>query len=248
MSRIVLTAASRVGCVRSNNEDMVLAYDKFIRSEAYHTEFMTENTDRFVMALADGMGGHRAGEVASADVLANLQYFVKDLPVGLSVGEFNEMMMVWLDSVNQMISSKGQVDSSLLGMGTTLVGVAYYNGKYFWMNCGDSRLYRLRDGKLSQMSTDHSLNTLQGEKRHSNVITNCIGAGCKNSFIDMYEFTDDFLQGDVYMLCSDGLTDMVPDAEVERLMLEGASANRLCEEAIEAGGYDNVSVLVFSVM
>ncbi|MBR1548220.1 MAG: serine/threonine-protein phosphatase, partial [Prevotella sp.] len=64
MSRIVLTAASRVGCVRTNNEDMVLAYDKFIRSDAYRTEFDTRNSDRFVVAVADGMGGHNAGEVA----------------------------------------------------------------------------------------------------------------------------------------------------------------------------------------
>lgn len=248
MSRIVLTAASRVGCVRSNNEDMVLAYDKFVRSEAYHTELMTENVDRFVIALADGMGGHRAGEVASADTLANLHFFINDLPKGLSVSEFNEMMVVWLESVNQMIASKGHVDSSMAEMGTTLVGVAFFNKKYYWMNCGDSRLYRLRQGKMTQISTDHSLNTIQGEKRHSNVITNCIGAGCKNSYLDLYEFTDDFLSGDVYLLCSDGLSDMISDAEIESLLIEGASANRLCEAAIEAGGYDNVSACVFSVM
>ena len=146
MSRIVLTAASRVGCVRSNNEDMILAYDKFVRSEAYQTEFMTENTDRFVIALADGMGGHLAGEVASAETLENLRFFINDLPKGLSSCEFNEMIMVWLDSVNKMISSKGLVDPSLSEMGTTLVGVTYYSGKYYWMNCGDSRLYRFRNG------------------------------------------------------------------------------------------------------
>ena len=109
-------------------------------------------------------------------------------------------------------------------------------------------MYRLRDGKLTQLSTDHSLNTLKGEKRHSNVITNCIGAGCKNSYLDMYEFTDDFLQGDTYMICSDGLSDMIYDDQIESLMQDGASANRLCEAAIEAGGYDNVSACVFSVM
>ena len=248
MSRIVLTAASRVGCVRSNNEDMVLAYDKFVRSEAYQTEFMTENSDRFVIALADGMGGHQAGEVASADTLANLQFFINDLPKGLSSSEFNEMIVVWLDSVNKMISSKGLVDPSLSEMGTTLVGVTYYNGKYYWMNCGDSRLYRLRNGHLTQISEDHSLNNAQGIKKHSNVITNCIGAGCKSSFIDFYEFTDDFLQGDVYMICSDGLNDMVKDADIESLLAKGASANLLCEAAIEAGGYDNVSACVFTVM
>ena len=78
MSRIVLTAASRIGCVRSNNEDMVLAFDKLLRSDAYKTEFMTENTDRFIVAIADGMGGHNAGEVASEEVLSNLQLFIND--------------------------------------------------------------------------------------------------------------------------------------------------------------------------
>ena len=247
MSRIVLTAASRVGCVRSNNEDMVLAYDKFVRSEVYQTEFMTENTNRFVIAVADGMGGHNAGEVASVDALANLQYYINDLPQGLSSMEFNEMMIVWLDSINKMITSKGMADPSMLEMGTTLVGIIYYGGKYYWMNCGDSRLYRYRDGHLKQLSTDHSLKTVNGEKKHSNIITNCIGGGCKTSYLDLYEFSADFLEGDTYILCSDGLNDMVKDEEIERLVSEGANANQLCEAAIVAGGFDNVSVCVFSV-
>ena len=248
MSRIVITAASRVGCVRNNNEDMVFAYDKFVRSEAYQTEFMTENVDRFVIALADGMGGHLAGEVASADTLENLRFFVSDMPKGLSVSEVNKTMEVWLDSIHKIITSKGHADPSMEGMGTTLVAVIYYEGKYFWINCGDSRLYRLRDGKLAQLTTDHSLNTLRGEKRHSNIITNCIGAGCKHTYMDMVEFTDDFRRGDVYMVCSDGLSDMVSDDVIEQMMINGVSANRLCEAAIEKGGFDNVSVCVFSVM
>ena len=248
MSRIVITAASRVGCVRNNNEDMVFAYDKFVRSEAYQTEFMTENVDRFVIALADGMGGHLAGEVASADTLENLRFFVSDMPKGLSVSEVNKTMEVWLESIHKIITSKGHADPSMEGMGTTLVAVIYYEGKYFWINCGDSRLYRLRDGKLAQLTTDHSLNTLRGEKRHSNIITNCIGAGCKHTYMDMVEFTDDFRRGDVYMVCSDGLNDMVSDDVIEQMMINGSSANRLCEAAIEKGGFDNVSVCVFSVM
>lgn len=248
MSRIVITAASRVGCVRNNNEDMVFAYDKFVRSEAYQTEFMTENVDRFVIALADGMGGHLAGEVASADTLENLRFFVSDMPKGLSVSEVNKAMEVWLESIHKIITSKGHADPSMEGMGTTLVAVIYYEGKYFWINCGDSRLYRLRDGKLAQLTTDHSLNTLRGEKRHSNIITNCIGAGCKHTYMDMVEFTDDFRHGDVYMVCSDGLSDMVSDDVIEQMMINGSSANRLCEAAIERGGFDNVSVCVFSVM
>ena len=247
MSRIILTAASRVGCVRSNNEDMILVCDKFIRSDVYATEFDSENSDRFVIALADGMGGHNAGEVASSDVLANLQFFLNDLPARLSSGEFTEMIMEWLHSVNQIIDSKGHANPSMADMGTTLVAVVFYNNKYYWMNCGDSRLYRLRDGLLTQLSIDHSLNNVRGEKRHSNIITNCIGASCKNSYLDMFDFTDDFLSGDVYMLCSDGLSDMVPDQDIERMMNEDASANQLCEAAIAAGGYDNVSVCIFKV-
>lgn len=247
MSKIVLTAASRVGCVRSNNEDMILAYDQLIRSEAYKTELLTESTDRFVIALADGMGGHKAGEIASADVLSNLQYYISDLPRNLTSGEFNECMVEWLDSVHKTIESKGHVNLEMSEMGTTLVGVVYYNGKYYWLNCGDSRLYRFRDGVLHQISVDHSLNTLKGEKRHSNILTNCIGGGSLHSYLDIYEFTDEVLPGDVYMLCSDGLSDMVPDADIERMMSDGATANDLCEAAIVAGGYDNVSVCIFKV-
>lgn len=247
MSKITLTAASRIGCIRSNNEDMVLAYDTFVRSDVYCTEFLTENTDRFVIALADGMGGHRAGEVASEQVLDSLKFFISDIPQGLSIGEFDETMIVWLQSINNNINRQGRADSALLEMGTTLVGVIYYGGKYFWINCGDSRLYRLRDGKLVQITTDHSLSNARGEKKHSNIITNCIGAGCKNSYLDIFEFTADFKQGDIYMLCSDGLNDMVPNATIEQLMNEGCTANDLCEAAIEAGGYDNVSVCMFHV-
>lgn len=247
MSRIVLTAASRVGCVRSNNEDMILAYDHLVRSDIYRTEFMTENLDRFVIALADGMGGHNAGEVASSDVLSNLQFFINDLPRGLASGEFNEMMTEWLYSVNQIIDSKGRVNVEMVDMGTTLVGVVFYNNKYYWINCGDSRLYRFRNGQLVQLTTDHSLNNIRGEKKHSNIITNCIGGGCKNSYLDMFDFTADVKSGDTYLLCSDGLNDMVSDDIIGSLLAEGGNANRLCEAAIAAGGYDNVSVCIFNV-
>lgn len=243
----MLTAASRVGCVRSNNEDMVLAYDRLIRSDIYATEWMTENLDRFVVAIADGMGGHAAGEVASEDTLANLQFYINDLPRGLASGELEEMLVSWLQSINQIIASKGHEFPMMADMGTTLVGIVYYNRHYYWMNCGDSRLYRFRDGELKQLTTDHSLNTLRGEKKHSNVIVNCIGAGCKDSYLDLFDITDDVMPGDVYMLCSDGLNDMVPDEELTRLLAEGANANKLCEAAIIAGGFDNVSVAVLRV-
>ena len=247
MSKIVLTAASHVGCIRSNNEDMVLAYDKLVRNDTYSTEIITEDTERFVIAVADGMGGHMAGEVASEQTLDNLKFFVSDIPMGLSTNEFDSTMMEWLKYISKTINRRGYSNPSQREMGTTLVGIVYYGGKYFWINCGDSRLYRLHDGKLVQLSTDHSLNTLNGESKHSNIITNCIGGGCTDSYLDIYEFTDDFKSGDTFMLCSDGLNDMVDDDVIESLLNEGCTANRLCEEAVSAGGFDNVSVCVLHV-
>ena len=247
MSRIVLTAASRVGNIRSNNEDMVYAYDKFIRSDDYSTQFTTEDNDRFTIALADGMGGHQAGEVASELTLENLRFYVHDMPRGLSTDKFREAMHMWLHSINNTVNARGRSNPMQREMGTTLVAVIYYNEKYYWINCGDSRLYRFRDGKLKQLTTDHSLNTMNGQTKHSNVLTNCIGAGCKDSYIDMCEFTDDLLPGDSYLLCSDGLNDMISDEQIEMLMSRNSSAEALCEEAVEAGGFDNVSVCVFTV-
>ena len=247
MSKIVLTAASRVGCVRSNNEDMILAYDRFIRSDIYQTELSPESLDRFVVAVADGMGGHNAGEVASELVLHNLKFYFGDLPKKLASGELEEAMNDWLQSVHQTVNARGRANRSMSEMGTTLVALLYYDGRYFWMNCGDSRLYRLRDGLLEQITTDHSLINTKGEKRHSNVVTNCIGAGCNDTFIDMIEFTSDFKTGDTYVLCSDGLNDMIPDEIIRRMLTEGATANTLCEEAISAGGFDNVSACVLRV-
>ena len=123
----------------------------------------------------------------------------------------------------------------------------YYGHHYYWINCGDSRLYRLRDGQLQQLTTDHSLVNEDGEKKHSNYITNCIGAGCMDTYMDMTEITDDFKVGDTYVLCSDGLNDMVPDYVIEKMLNEGATANDLCEKANDAGGFDNVSVCVLRV-
>jgi protein phosphatase len=247
MSKIVLTAASRVGNVRSNNEDMILAYDRFIRSDIYQTVLAPENLDRFIVAVADGMGGHNAGEVASELVLQNLKFYFNDLPKGLTSGELEEVMNEWLQSIHQTVNARGRANKSMSEMGTTLVGLIYYGKRFFWLNCGDSRLYRLRDGQLEQLTTDHSLINANGEKKHSNVITNCIGAGCDDTFIDMIEFTNNFLPGDTYVLCTDGLDDMVPDEVIREMLVNGATANALCEEAINAGGFDNVSVCVLRV-
>ena len=244
MITIHMTAASKVGCVRSQNEDMVLLGSHFVRNDAFSTRVDLTNSDRYIMAVADGMGGHNRGDVASSDALHNLEFYFHDLPIGLSPESIKDKFEDWLDSINNIIDSKGRSDEQYKGMGTTLVGLAFYEGQFYTLNCGDSRLYRFRDGDLTQLTSDHSLSNMLGSSQHSNVITNCIGGGATSSFIDIVNITDDIKEGDVYMLCSDGLTDMLPDSIIYTLLAEGSDANTLCDAAVAAGGLDNVSCCV----
>jgi len=246
--KVSISAASYVGCVRKNNEDLILVNDKFVRNGKHWTMADTTDSDRYIVAVADGMGGHNSGEVASSEVLHNLQYYFSDLPSGLSIGDFNEALFGWIESINNIIDSKGHVEPKLSGMGTTLVALAFYNDTYYWMNCGDSRVYRLSGMDLKQLSTDHSLNNLMGDEHHSSVITNCIGGGCKTSYIDIVECTAEVEPGDMFLLCSDGLTDMLSDEQIRELMLSGADAERLCKAAEAAGGFDNVSACLAKIM
>lgn len=247
MIEFEITSASRVGCVRRQNEDMILVDSHFVRNSDYATTATLKSEDRYIIAIADGMGGHNRGDVASNDVLKNLQFYYHDLPMGLGASEYYEAVVEWLDSINNYIASKGRADEQYQGMGTTLVALSYYCGDFYTVNCGDSRLYRFRDGQLTQLTTDHSLNELLGEEKHTNIITNCIGGGCTSSYADMVQITNDVKTGDLYMLCSDGLTDMVPVDKITELLAGGADANALCEAAIAAGGFDNVSTCIIKV-
>ena len=242
-----ISAASWTGRVRSQNEDMVLVDNRFIREDTYKTQIVLGREDRMMIAVADGMGGHNRGDIASNDALRNLHYFFYDIPSCLNVNDFNEAMAGWLESINNYIASKGRADEQYKGMGTTLVGLAYYNNDFYSLNCGDSRLYRFRNHQLVQLTTDHSLSNLLGDEKRTNVITNCIGGGSKSSFIDMVTMTNDIMSDDVYLLCTDGLTDMLSDKAISELLEGKADADTLCSAAIEAGGIDNVSCCVITI-
>ena len=121
MMNLYVTAASRRGCVRSNNEDMILVGSSFIRNDDYKTKILLSDNKRTMIAVADGMGGHNSGEVASSEALHNLQFFFNDIPSGLNAEGFGKMMDEWLDSINNIIDSQGRVDEQYKGMGTTLV-------------------------------------------------------------------------------------------------------------------------------
>ena len=211
MKKLQITASSNVGLVRTNNEDMILVRNKYVRDEDYETEIDLTICDRLVVAVADGMGGYEAGEVASQEVLTSLHFFLSDLPEKLSDEDFNEAIVDWINSINNTVNSQGRNDEAYRNMGTTLVGMLFYEHRIYWMNCGDSRIYRFRNGELEQLSTDHSFASIYGDHTLSNAITNCIGAGCTTTFIDLQDITDDIFSGDVFLICSDGMTDMVDD-------------------------------------
>ena len=247
MKRLNLTASSNVGLVRQNNEDMILVRNKYIRDEDYACVIDMSICERLVVAVADGMGGYAAGEVASQETLSSLHFFICDLPEKLTAAEFNEAIVEWVGSINSTINSKGRNDDAYLNMGTTLVGLLVYEGHVYWINCGDSRIYLFRDGSLKQISTDHSFAAIYGDTSHSNAITNCIGAGCTTTFIDMKDITQDIREGDLFMICSDGMTDMVDDCHIERLLDIDCNASQLCHAAIDAGGYDNCSCCIVKI-
>ena len=211
--------------MRTNNEDMILIGSELLRNDVYKTSFTTKADNRLLLAIADGMGGHNCGEVASE----------------------RQAMDNWLKSMCLAVEAKGKEDPIYRGMGTTLVAFLYYGGQYYWINCGDSRLYRLHQGELTQLTTDHSLSNVLGLKTHSSQIVNCIGGGSTESYIDMANITGEVESGDTFMLCSDGLTDMVADEDVQALLEKKADADMLCEAADKAGGYDNVSVITIRV-
>ena len=226
---------------------MILVKDSFLRNGKDHYVFDVEEEKQLLLALADGMGGHNCGEVASSDVLHNLRYFFNDLPSNLSSNAFTDAIYSWLTSICRTIDTKGHSDPIFQNMGTTLVALAYIGGEYYWMNCGDSRFYRLHNGELTQLTTDHSLSQMMGRKEHSSLIVNCIGGGCKESYIDIEKCTDEVEVGDVLLLCSDGLTDMIDDETIKGQLAAGFDADALCQLADDAGGCDNVSVVVIHV-
>jgi protein phosphatase len=247
MAHFLITASSRVGCVIANNEDMIMLDHEFIRDAVESKTVDLTSSDRLILALADGMGGHKCGEVASSEVLHSLRYFFGDLPSNLPADEFATAIRKWLTSISLEINSRGLANPAYSDMGTTVVALAYLAGEFFWMNCGDSRLYLLHKGELRQLTTDHSLSQVLGLKEHSSQIVNCIGGGTIDAYIDLENITDDVKIGDVFLLCSDGLTDMLNDQEIETLLNLNADANALCEAAIKAGGLDNVSACVINV-
>lgn len=237
MTALRFGSATDIGLVRTNNEDRYLVAEP-------------------LFAVADGMGGHAAGEVASATAVETLrEAFTDHTPTGLAAAARAANRAVW---------EEAQASPDLRGMGTTLVALALVGDpgheQLAAANVGDSRLYRLHDGELSQLTSDHSLvgqlvasGALTPEEAEvhprRNVLTRALGVDPE---VDVDLVTVEVEQGDRYLLCSDGLPRELSDDQMASLLRRLAdpdeAARELVSQARTHGGSDNVTVVVIDVV
>lgn len=231
--RIEAGAATHQGTVRSRNED------------AY-----VDRSDIGLWAVADGAGGHGAGDVASAAAVAALA----DLPRGLSAAEVLAQVRLRIGAVHADLQRRA-ADSRGGIMATTIVVLMVRGDHFACLWAGDSRAYLWRDGVLSQITRDHSLvqelveaGTLRPEDAedhpHANVITRAVGS---QDPLELDKVAGRVEPGDVLLLCSDGLFKALAEAEMAQLLAAGSGPQPLIDRALQAAARDNVTALTVSV-
>ena len=146
-----------VGCLRKNNEDMILLNGEYYRDEEKEESYTLTGDARFTTLVADGMGGTSGGEFASELALQYFDSFLLKLPEGINDADFHTLIDSWARQAHQGIVQRGIEQPEYHDMGTTLTGLFSYGGRIYLINIGDSRTYRYRDGILKQLSHDHSL-------------------------------------------------------------------------------------------
>jgi PPM family protein phosphatase len=234
---LVLRYAARSdrGLVRANNEDSVYAGAR-------------------LLALADGMGGHAAGEVASQLVIAALAHLDDDEPGGDLLSKLNSAVR----EGNSAIAAHVEEDPELEGMGTTLTAILFAGNRLGLVHIGDSRGYLLRDGELTQITKDDTFvqtlvdeGRITAEEAHSHPQRSLIMRALTGHEVEPTLIMREARAGDRYLLCSDGLSDPVShDTILEALQIPDVaeSADRLIELALRGGGPDNVTVVVADVV
>ena len=248
MITIKASLCSDMGCVRQNNEDMILLNGELYRDESLDMEFNIDDLSRFAAVVADGMGGHEGGEFASELAAQAFDEFLNNLPPQFTPEQLIAQAKQWAADTHAMINRKGVELPQYLGMGTTFVGLFSYEGRVYSINIGDSRLYRYRATILKQISEDHSMRNLTGDNSvQSNLIYNSLGAG-DSIFADVDDMTEKILPDDRYIICSDGLSDMLSDDEIDAILDSGGGVQELIAAAKAAGGKDNVSVICLHFM
>jgi protein phosphatase len=234
-------ANTDVGLKREINQDSIL---------------VDKNLGLFI--VADGMGGHKGGEVASALAVETAQEIIRDKLNEKRLMPRKIMADAYREASARIHHKSTHENPELMGMGTTMVGVLGFKNKIFIANVGDSRAYMFKNSQLWQLTEDHSLINEQvkagaiseEEAPHvmgRNVITRSVGFE-KDVTVDTLERVAE--SGEIYLLCSDGLCGMIEDAHIAKILKEtpiDQVVPRCIEEAKKAGGDDNVSVIVIRI-
>ena len=240
---IELHAAVDPGRARSNNEDSV-ATDPGVA----------------LAVLADGMGGYNAGEVASTMatgfIQTELSRWLREAGDQASDAEVRRAMDICVDNANRAIFNAANTNPQYAGMGTTLVVAVFRDKRLMLGHVGDSRGYRLRGGRLQQLTRDHSLLQEQIDaglitpeqaafSANKNLVTRAVGV---EDTVLLETHQHEVLPGDLYLLCSDGLSDMLDDTSIAQVLqahdvLE-SRVQALIDAANDAGGKDNISVVL----
>jgi len=247
---------SHPGLVRQGNEDFIHVDD-----------------DLGIYLLADGMGGHNAGEVASELAVKTAHAYLAERIASASPDEIPDILSEAMKAAHVAVNAKAKTDFSLMGMGTTLVEIIVRNDKAFICHAGDSRAY-LYHNTLQRLTRDHTMgdqllenNILPRERipeKQWHTLTQAVGVG-DLPIPDMKQI--ELVSGDMLLLCSDGFTDMLTDAEIGALIAGGADASTpyprqrgtsgnsdlkniaqgLVDAANNKGGRDNISVVLVRI-
>lgn len=232
MMTISAFASTDVGRARARNEDAFLIDD-----------------GASLYAVADGMGGHASGDVASQTAIAAF---------GAAFHETRSVLAA-MKSANRAVHERSTREPEHTGMGTTLTGLHIFGNAAFIAHVGDSRLYRLRDATLQQLTTDHTVAQdmiEQGTLTRHDAMRHPLSSMLKRSLgmkpdVEVDVSQTDLVAGDVLMLCSDGLTGMVTDEDVCAMMLQEKDSEAIAAELVEAanmrGGLDNITVVLIRV-
>lgn len=236
--RVESAGRSDVGCVREKNEDA----------------FVVE-PDFGLYAVCDGMGGHVGGQVASQTAIATL---LEAMRFGRHDPRDADPLVSAILAANRAVHTKGRERPELHNMGTTVVAIREDGDLLHLCHVGDSRIYRLRQGRFEQVTRDHSLLNLYQDDpalaarfgpAQKNMIVRALGLRAE---VEVEHRTVAAEDGDLYLLCSDGLTDMVPDWILSELLGDVAAGGSSLDECAEAmiraalsnGGVDNVTAVV----
>lgn len=242
--KLAIQAICHKGLVRDNNEDAVSIGGVFLRDSELDITVSTPSDGWFYLLVSDGMGGHENGEEASEFCLAEIkeQLALHQITPDNFEDEIREAAHYISYKLNGLAAERGQ----LRPMGCTLTGVIWHYGRIWLVNAGDSRTYRFRGGMLRQLTTDETERGITGDPNASKLLLNCLGGGT-DGHLHVDSLDGKLLEGDVLLICSDGLNDMVSDEEIEAALSDGATAADLYRMACE-GGVDNTSVIIAKIL